>query len=330
MMRQVVYRRFGVPEDVLEIERVSSPSPGEGEVAIALEAAPIHLADLKHIRGLPWFDGYKPPYVPGYEGVGRISACGAGVSGWKEGDRVFLPVRFGAWQEHSLARAEGLWAAPEGIPAEQLALIPINLPTAYLLLKSVVPLRAGDWIAQNAANSNVGYYLIQLAKRMGVHTVNIVRRAALLAELDAAGGDLNVLDGVSLGADVAAHVPRGALKLAIDAIAGDATTRLGQCFGGAGGIIASYGLLSGEPCKVPPEMLMLDDVTLTGFYTSRTVGRMSRNAIAAMQAELNDFLVSEPPQAPIAGIYRLDDVCEAVTLAALAGDERTGKVILVP
>ena len=329
-MRRVLYRRFGVPEHVLEIERVSPPSPGPGEVAIALEAAPIHLADLKHIRGLPWFDGYKPPHVPGYEGVGRISACGAGVVGWKEGDRVFLPVRFGAWQERSLAPAEGLWPAPEGIAAEQLALIPINLPTAYLLLKSVVPLVPGDWVAQNAANSNVGYYLIRLARRMGLRTVNIVRRASLIGDLDAAGGDLNLLDEAALGQDVAARLPRGRLKLAIDAIAGDATTRLGQCFGGAGGTIASYGLLSGEPCRIPPEMLMLEDVTLTGFYTSRTTGRMNRDELSAMQRELNEFLVSEPPRAPIAGVYRLDDVRDAVTLAARAGDERTGKVILVP
>lgn len=329
-MRQVVYRRFGDPGEVLDLEDVVAPVPLPGEVVIALEAAPIHLADLKHVRGLPWFDQYTPPYTPGYEGVGRISAVGRDVTRWKEGDRAFLPARFGAWREQVRVDAATLWAAPERVPAEQLALVPINLPTAYLLLRSVVAMRAGDWVLQNAANSNVGHYLIRLAKRIGLATVNVVRRAELLPALASAGGDLNLLDGNDLADRVMATVPSGALKLAIDAIAGDAPTRLGRCFGNAGGTVVSFGLLSGEPCRIPPEMLMLDEVTLTGFYMTRTLSRMAPSALAAMQDDINDFLVSQPPDAPIAGVYRFADVREAVRRAALVGAEREGKIILTP
>lgn len=329
-IRQIVYREFGDPATVLTIEQVAAAEPEPGQVVIALEAAPIHLADLKQIRGLPWFDGFKPPHVPGFEGVGRIARVGAGVTEFKQGDRVFLPVAFGTWKEEMVAEAEGLWPAPEGIPAEQLALIALNLPTAWLMLKSIVPLERGDWVLQNAANSNVGYYLILIARAMGLHTVNIVRRSELLADLDAMGGDLNLLDGEDLAAKVVEAVPVGRLKLAIDAIAGDATTRLGACFGGHGGTVASYGLLSGEPCKIPPEMLMLDDVTLTGFYMSRTLSRMSSDEIRAMQLDINAFLVANPPEAPVAAVYSFDDVAKAVTHAAAVGADREGKIILRP
>ncbi len=328
--RQIVYREFGDPATVLAVEQVASVDPGPGQVVIALEAAPIHLADLKQIRGLPWFDGFKPPHVPGYEGVGRIDRVGAGVTEFKPGDRVFLPVGFGAWKEEFLTEAEGLWPAPEGIAAEQLALIALNLPTAWLMLKSIVPLQQGDWVMQNAANSNVGYYLIRLARAMGVHTVNVVRRPELLPALAASGGDLNLLDGEDLAERVVEAVPAGRLKLAIDAIAGDATARLGASFGGHGGTVASYGLLSGEPCKMPPEMLMLDDVTLTGFYMSRTLSRMSRDEVRAMQQDINAFLVAHPPEAPVAAVYRFDEVAKAVTHAAAAGADREGKIILRP
>lgn len=329
-MRVIRYTRFGTPEDVLESIDAPLPTPGPGEVRIRLEASPVHLADLKHIRGLPWFDQYAPPYTPGYEGVGRISALGADVSGWREGDRVFLPVRFGAWQEETVCAAAGLWRAPESIAAEQLALVPINFSTAYLMLKHIVALAPGDWVMQNAANSNVGYYLIRLARRWGLRTVNVVRRAELLPQLAAAGGDLNVVDGDDLAERVRPALGDGRLRLAIDAIAADAPTRLGRCFGSAGGTIASYGLLSGEPCRIPPEMLMLDAVTLTGFYAARTLQQIGPAAAKAMQDDILRCLEEDPPAAPIAGVYRFDAVREACAHEARVGAARTGKIVLVP
>lgn len=333
-MKIVRYRRFGVPEEVVEVEDVPVPVPGAGEVLIRLEAAPVHIADLKHIRGLPWFDQYKPPYTPGYEGVGRISAVGPGVPPERIGRRVFLPVRFGSWAEEIVAPSEGLWSAPEGVSAEQLALVPINFSTAWLLLRHPTPLREGllqpgDWVIQNAANSNVGYYLIRLCRQWGLHSVNVVRRPEPLGSLADAGGDLNLIDGDDLAERVRRVVPKGRLKLAIDAIAGDATTRLGRCFGSEGGIISSYGLLSGEPCKLPPEMLMLDDVTLTGFFAARTIQQLGVDAAAVMQADINALLVAHPPDAPIAGIYALDDVRAAVAHAGRTGTDREGKIVLV-
>jgi NADPH:quinone reductase-like Zn-dependent oxidoreductase len=329
-MNVVRYRRFGRPEEVLTVEQDPLPTPGRGQVRIRLEAAPVHLADLKHIHGYPWFDQYGPPYTPGYEGVGRIDAAGPEVDPARIGERVFLPVRFGAWAEFSIAEAAGLWSAPEQLPAEQLALVPINYSTAYLLLRHVIELRPGDWVIQNAANSNVGYYLIRLARRWGLHTVNVLRRAEALPQLERAGGDLNLVDGDDLAERVRAAVPAGRLRLAIDAIAGDATTRLGRCFGKDGGLIASYGLLSGEPCRIPAEMLMLDAVTLTGFFAARTTAQIGPEAVARMRAEIGALLLADPPAVPIAATYPFAEVRRAVAHAARTGAERGGKIVLVP
>ena len=43
------------------------------------------------------------------------------------------------------------------------------------MLRDFVSLKPGDWIIQNGANSGVGQAVIQIAREMGVHTVNIVR-----------------------------------------------------------------------------------------------------------------------------------------------------------
>jgi len=327
-MKLVRYRQFGPPESVLEVADVPTPEAGEGEVRIRLEAAPIHLADLKHIRGVAWFDQYAPPHTPGYEGVGRISAVGRGVDGWRIGERAFLPIRFGAWAEEVVAPAQGLWRAPEGLPAEQLALVPINFSTAWLMLKHV-PLQRGDWVIQNAANSNVGYYVIRLCRRWGVHTINVVRRAELLPRLAAQGGDVNLVDGDDLAERVRAQIGAAPIRLAFDAVAADAPTRLGRCFGRDGGTILNYGFLSGEPCRIPGEMLMLHGVTLAGFFTARAVREIGPAAVAEMRAEIDRCLAEDPPQTAIAARYALPDVHAAVAHAARVGAAREGKIILV-
>lgn len=328
-MKVIRYARFGVPHEVLEVTEVATPEPGPGEVRIRLEAAPVHLADLKHISGIPWFDQYKPPYTPGYEGVGRISALGAGVTQRRLGERVFLPVGFGAWREERLAPAAGLWSAPDGIPAEQLALVPINFSTAWLMLRHIVPLEPGDWVIQNAANSNVGYYLIRLCKRWGLRSVNVVRRAQHLPQLERAGGDVNLVDGEDLAERVRPTLRGERLRLGIDAIAGDAPTRLGRCFE-HGGVIANYGVLSGVPCQIPGEMLFLNAITLTGFYTARALAQIGAEKVAAMREEINRCLLEDPPSAPVAAVYSLSEVRAAVSHAARVGSERPGKVVLVP
>src|SRR6202020_1231725 len=75
-------------------------------------------------------------------------------------------------------------------------------PTAALLLSEYVDLQPGEWVVQNAANSGVGRWVIAFAKTRGLKTVNIVRRPELVADLQAAGGDVVVVDGPEVTQEV--------------------------------------------------------------------------------------------------------------------------------
>jgi len=326
-MKRVVYPKFGVPDKILEIREEPSLVPQAGEVVIRLEAAPIHLADLHHIAGLPYFDQYEPPGTPGYEGVGRILAVGPKVSGAHPGDRVFLPIRFGAWCEECVASADNLWTAPDHIPAEQLALVPINMTTAYLLLTTVATLKSGDWIIQNAGNSNVASYVIRFARRLGLHTINIVRRSSLLVRLEALGGDLNVVHTENL-AECLRELGIGPVRLALDAIGGDWCARLAQCLAQDGGIVATYGLASGKPCQLPGELLIFRSVLVRGFYMTRALHDLGPDGAEETRNALNRFLGDEPPSATIAAVYPISEVRTAVAHAARTGSAREGKIIL--
>ena len=325
VLRIISYAKYGDPDDVIEIVEKPSPQPGPDEVVIALEAAPVHLADIKNITGQPWFRADLPA-TPGYEGVGRIKAAGKAVTRFREGDRVFLPIGFGSWREELVASANDVWSAPEGVPAEQLALISINLQTAYLMLKEA-RLAPGDWVIQNAANSNVGYYVIRLARHMGLRTINVVRREELFAGLLDAGADHALLDGDGLSEAVADIT--GNVRLAIDAVAGAATARLAACLG-EGGHVTNYGFLTGDVCELSSQQMMFRGLTFSGFFTKGSIARMAQKDVDEMRDHLSEFMVTDASVAPIAGVYEFAQVRNALAHAARTGDDRRGKVVLVP
>ncbi len=181
----LIHDRFGEPAEVLRLDDVAPARPGAGEIVIAVEAAAMHVADLRSVQGTSGFR-FALPRTPGFEGVGRVVRTGSGVSDFAPGDRVFPPSGSGTFRQELCVAAADCMPAPEG-EAEQLALLTINAPTAHVLLHDFAQLAPGDWIIHNGANSSCGRYLIALAAERGVRTVNVVRRAELAGELDALG-----------------------------------------------------------------------------------------------------------------------------------------------
>ena len=223
------FSAFGRPDTVIElIEQPDPGEPGPGEVIVDAELFPINPADLLNLEGQYGATQPALPMVPGAEGVGRIAKAGAGVSHVKPGDRVMLPGP-GTWRARVKAPAKAVFALPEGIDPQQLAMLRVNPPTAWLMLHDFVAPKPGQWLVQNAANSGVGHCLIRLARETGAKTVNVVRRAELADELRAFGADVVLTDGPDLDARVRAAIGGGALPLAIDAVGGSATQRLARC-----------------------------------------------------------------------------------------------------
>lgn len=326
-MKAVQYSDHGEPWDVVSIADLPDPGLKPGQVLVSLEAAPIHIADLLAMRGtLPFFP--VPPGVGGFEGVGRVIDCAADVAEWKTGDRVFLPIGYGAWQERHALSAETLMPAPEDVAAEQLALVPINLATAYLNLFAYEQLQPGDWAIQNVANSNVGSYQAKIAKDKGVKLIHVVRRAELIAPLKAQGREHVLLDGPDLPQQVAA-ITDTPPRLAIDAIGGEASTRMGKCVAD-GGLVLCYGFLSKQSHAIAYEDLVFRGVRLRGMLTNYAMDRLSEAQQADMRAYLASLMTPEHLNAQIAGVFPFSDAREALRLAAKTGADRRGKVILVP
>ncbi len=326
-MKVIRYSEYGDPAKVATLIEEETGPPQSGQIVVDIEAAPIHIVDLKNMAGEPRFRPQLPA-VPGHECIGRISEVGRGVSDFRAGDRVFLPFAMGAWRQQIRVKTVQAVPAPEG-DAAQLSLIQLNAVTSELILRDFGDLIKGDWLIQNAANSNCGIYLIELARMRGIKTVNVVRRESLVPQLKEIGADVVLVDGPGLARRVAAETHGAAIRLGIDAVCGDATTRIGECLTDRGTILA-YGLLSGEPCHIPARMLYRREIRLRGYYMSRQMFRRSR----AEQREIYDFLAKAftagTLRARIAATYSLDQVAEAVTHAGKVGEDRNGKIVLLP
>ena len=146
------------------IECVDFPDPvlAEGQVLVQVLAAPINPSDVLTLTGEY---GTLPPLpaIGGNEGVGKVVAHGPGVSAPAIGQTVLLPRGAGTWSTHVVGEARRLIPLPNEADPLQLAMMVVNPPTASLMLSEFVDLKPGEWVIQNAANSGVGGYLVQLA-----------------------------------------------------------------------------------------------------------------------------------------------------------------------
>ncbi|CAM9721865.1 unnamed protein product, partial [Sphacelaria rigidula] len=266
---------------------------GPSEVAVKMLFAPINPSDINQVEGSY---GILPatPAVGGNEGVGEITAVGPAVKQLAVGDwAIPMPAAgFGTWRNVAKADESMLQKCPSDIPAEYAATIGVNPCTAYRLLRDFETLREGDTVIQNGANSQqVGISVIQMARDMGVRTVNVVRERP--------PGDHTVKLLKSLGADV---VVTPALLGNPDAYAhavnGLAPPRLGlNCTGGSiaasvahvlddGGALVSYGGMSLRPITLPAALLQDKGLRCDGFWITRWCQEHSVQEREAMIAEV--------------------------------------------
>jgi NADPH:quinone reductase-like Zn-dependent oxidoreductase len=291
-----------------------------------MEVSSINPADLLTIQGLYPIRSQLPTF-PGSEGVGKIVEIGSKVTRVKEGDRVFLPFRagIGTWREEVVVPENGLFALPESGDPYQLAMASVNPPSAYFMLTKFVSLQKGDWIIQNAANSAVGQYVIAFAKHLGIKTVNVVRREAVIDELTQIGGDIVLVDGKDLAKRVSKITNKVPIKIGFDGVAGEATHRLSQCLE-FGGTVVNYGAMSLQKCELGASQIIFKQIKLMGIWLQKWTQTASPEEVKALYHITNDAVIKGIVKTKIDTVYPLKDIKTALNHAMQ--DSRNGKILL--
>jgi NADPH:quinone reductase len=176
--------------DVLKLEEVPTPQPGQGQLLVKLAAAGLNFIDIYQRSGL-----YKMalPFTPGNEGSGVVDALGAGVNGFAKGDAVAYTGVLGAYAQYALIPADRAVKMPAGMDTKLGAAIMLQGLTAHYLCKDSFPLKKGDACLVHAGAGGVGLLLIQMCRMIGatiVATVSTEEKAKLAKE---AGADHVIL-----------------------------------------------------------------------------------------------------------------------------------------
>ena len=315
------YHQTGLPAEVVEVEKLSLPPPGKGEVRVKMLYAPINPADLNMLEG-KYGEARSLPDVPGNEGVGRVEAAGEGSGeGWL-GQYVLVDRQ--AWQEEGNWKVDHLIKVPQGLDPRQAAMLRINPPTAWLLLHHFTSLSSGDWVVQNAATSGVGKAVIEIAKSSGWRTLNLIRRVEAAEGLQTLGADAVLVDGPEMAAQAKEVLLGHVCRLGLNAVGGSAATRLAGLLE-PGGALLTYGAMSREAVKIPNGFLIFRDLHFQGFWLTRWLSRASDKEVDKVFREIFRLAATGCFQPSVAQEFPLVKVKEAVALAA---GGVSGKVLL--
>jgi trans-2-enoyl-CoA reductase len=217
-----------------------------------------------------------------------------------------------------------LVVAPIEIGPIQAAMLKVNPITAWRMLHDFVSLRPGDWLIQNAANSGAGQCVIQIARELGYRTVNVVRRAELVQELQTLGGDVVLVDSDTIRDEVAAATERAPIQLALNAVGGDNAVRVAKCLA-SDGTMVTYGAMSLQPLCIPNGMLIFKNLRFTGFWVNRWYDAATPEERAKTFAPIFDMAKRGLLRSKIEKTYPITEALAAVAHASR--NKRSGKIV---
>jgi NADPH:quinone reductase len=169
-MKAIIVSRFGGPE-VMRIEDVADPVPGEGQLLVRLQAAGVNPVDT-YIRCGQYSQQAHLPYTPGIDGAGVIESIGPGVKHRKTGDRVYISWSLtGTYAEKVLCTEAQTHPLPKGISFAQGAAIGVPYGAAYRALFQKAHALPGENLLVHGASGGVGIAAVQLARAAGLRVI---------------------------------------------------------------------------------------------------------------------------------------------------------------
>lgn len=342
-MKSVRFHEFGGP-DVLRVEDVPDPAPGPGEVLVRVTASALNHVDVDVREGLSRFP-VELPHTLGFEPVGRIEALGAGVEGWREGERVHVYLlltcgrcRFcrsgrenlcvaaglqslatgGAYAELMRVPASMLVRVPDGLSDEEAAALPIAFATAWHMLFTRARLRAGETVFIQSVGSGIGSAAVQLAKLAGAFAIGTASSDDKLDRARELGLDVGINykreDAVAAvmratgdrGCDVAfEHVGGELFQVSLDVLGKDGRMTIA---GGHGGEVVPFDIIP----FFRAQKAVLGSSAFTRAEVERSYALAARGRVQAI-------------------VHRAFPLAEAAeAMATLERREGFGKIVLVP
>jgi len=154
--------------------------------------------------------------------------------------------------------------------------------------------------------------------------VNVVRRAELVDELRAEGGDVVLVDGDNLRDEVKSTTGGASIRLGLNSVGGESALRLANCLS-PGGTLVSFGAMSLQPLKIPTGLLIFKDLRFRGIWINKWYDNATPSERMETFRSLFDMARRGLLKTKVEKTYPLSEVKAAVAHAAQG--KRNGKIV---
>jgi len=334
--------RYGRPSEALQLDEISDPVPGVGELLVRTTASVLNYNEVDGCYGRYLTINPPLPYTLGMELTGVVEAAGPGQESWL-GRRVVTTATgaFGAHAELVACTADMTFDAPEALPRADAAAFFFPFHLAWLGLHERGRLQAGETALVQAAAGGVGSAAVQLAVAAGARVIAVAggeRKTSLCKEL---GADVavdhtstDVLDAVN-----EATGGRG-VDVVFDGVGGETFPTSIRCLARNGRhlMIGFAGGIETEDQRIiVPRPLMFGNVSVLGVLLAYSSDPAAARAAAgvnlvpravgdAIHAALISLLERGEIRAVIGNRVRFEDVPAA--LDAMDRRATTGRTIV--
>lgn len=325
-MKEVIFEKTGMPEDVLQVKESPAPEPKSDEVQIEVKARNINPSDLMFIQGRY---GIQPilPSSAGFEAAGIVSISDS-EGKLPVGTRVMFTAQgtsMGTWREYITLPAKQVIPMPEKMSFEVACQAFVNPVTAVAMVNKS-ELKAGEWLLLTAGASAFGKFAIQVAKAKGIKVACTVRHDEQKTYLGNLGADLVINTEKEDLRKVITEVVGEGVSAVFDAVGGELGAKALTCIKQFGTMYV-FGVLSLENMPLNTGMMIFKEITIEGFWLSSILQRISKEDRAKLYQETQGFLMSDDSTAEVAEKFPLTEVKAAIEAYNKPG--RNGKILLV-
>jgi NADPH2:quinone reductase len=325
-MRAMIVRELGEIARCLLPGELPEPTPGPHEVLIDVKSIGCNFPDGLMVQGKYQV---KPPlpFAPGHEIAGVVAAVGAEVRHIAPGQRVVALLSWGGFAERAVAAASDTWVIPERMSFDEAATLGVVYQTGYSGLVHRAHLRAGETLLVHAAAGGVGLAAVQLGKALGARVIATAGSPEKLEIARAAGADVCIdYRREDFVERVKQETGGEGADVIYDSVGGDTFDASTRCIAFEGRILV-IGFAGGRIADVATNRILLKNISVVGVHW----GLYRKRAPALVDewmARLFALYESGRIKPVIWKRFRLEEA--AAALAAIAGRDSYGKVVLTP
>jgi NADPH2:quinone reductase len=324
-MKAIVQHEVGTP-DVLRVEEVPEPSPGEHDLLVRVHATSVNPVDTKVRRSPNVLREF--PLILGFDVSGVVVGVGPKAEGFRVGDEVYAApnlFRPGANAEVVAVDARTAALKPRTLDHADAAVVPLVAVTAWAALHTRARVEAGQTVLIHAGAGGVGHIGVQLAKLFGCRVITTASRAESIEFCASLGADhvINYRSEDFVQRTLDLTNGEGA-PVILDFVGGDVLSRSVDCLATNGQLVT----ILGADTAGSAQKMLYKGATLhyefMGIPTWRNIRPETQGAVLRNVADLIDRGRLRPH---IFRCFALEQVADAHRL--LETGHVTGKISIV-